>query len=239
MTSSRNEEVEAAEAAAAAFNATVSLRSYLSTHHLYAARYLAQDANERERALASRAPLFDVRHQGLVLASITESVAFVEAAINEVYADVAEGRGSYVGQLSADCCSHMSTLWEAAGDRLQALDKYNLALSFANKPRLEEGANPYQDAKRLIELRNYVVHYKPHERTTDDPHRHEGALKGKFPENALMSGSGKPWFPDQAFGAGCAEWAWRSARSLAAQFSKRMDLRLNYEVADFGDPLPN
>ncbi|MGI5457996.1 hypothetical protein ACQEWB_33440 [Streptomyces sp. CA-249302] len=238
MESGQNEGGEAAAVFAVAFDATASLRSYLSTHHLYAARYLAQDANERERALASRAPLFDARHRGLVLASVTESVAFVEAAINEVYVDATEERGSYFGQLSADCRSHMATLWEATGDRLQALDKYNLALSFANRPKLEKGENPYQDAKRLIELRNYVVHYKPHERTTDDPHRHEGALKGKFPENALMSGSGNPWFPDHAFGAGCAEWAWRSARSLAAEFSKRMGLRLNYEIADFEDPLP-
>ncbi|MFB9907477.1 hypothetical protein [Allokutzneria oryzae] len=61
----------------------MTMRSYLSTHHLYAARYAAEDARAREADRIGDRPGFDVRHRGHVLCAVIESVAFLEAAINE------------------------------------------------------------------------------------------------------------------------------------------------------------
>ena len=58
------------------------MRNYLSTQHLYAARYAAEDAQARE--VAKGQGVFDVRHRGYVLTAVVESVAFLEAAINEL-----------------------------------------------------------------------------------------------------------------------------------------------------------
>jgi hypothetical protein len=59
------------------------MRNYLSTQHLYAARYAAEDAQAREVACKGQG-VFDVRHRGYVLTAVVESVAFLEAAINEL-----------------------------------------------------------------------------------------------------------------------------------------------------------
>ncbi|WP_435272818.1 hypothetical protein [Streptomyces parvulus] len=235
---SGSEGVGVANAVGIASDVKIVLRSYLSTNHLYAAHFAANDAQDRENSLAGDENLFDLRHRGYVLTAIVESVAFLEAAINEIYKDAFEGRGSYSEELAEDCKNYMAALWGAAGDRLPVLDKYDLALSFAGKELLAKGEEPYQSARLLILVRNYVVHYKPHDRSTDDPHAFEKSLKGKFADNLLMDGSGNPWFPDHAFGAGCADWSWRAARSFAEEFGRRIDIRLNFQVADFSENLP-
>jgi hypothetical protein len=69
------------------------MRNYLSTQHLYAARYAAEDAQAREVAL-KRQDVFDIRNRGCVLTAVVESVAFLEAAINELYQDSTDGHPS-------------------------------------------------------------------------------------------------------------------------------------------------
>jgi hypothetical protein len=223
----------------AAESVRVTMRNYFSTYHLYAARYSAEAAQEREKSLTGRQPVFDVRHRGLVLGAVTESVAFLEATINEVFQDAADGHQSYVGGLGEACLGLMAALWSATEQgRLEILDKYDLALQFAGQQAFDRGSAPYQDARIVIRLRNYFLHYKPHDVAVDTDHSIGAALKGKFLPNLLMVDSGNPWFPDQALGAGCAEWAWRSTRALSDAFASRIGLRLNYQQADFGDPLP-
>ncbi|MDX2381291.1 MAG: hypothetical protein QNM02_16205 [Acidimicrobiia bacterium] len=46
-------------------------------------------------------------------------------------------------------------------------------------------------------------------------HDFDDMLKDRFPSNGLMAGSGNPWWPDHALGAGCARWAHASAEALA------------------------
>jgi hypothetical protein len=216
----------------------VVMRGYLSTHHLYAARYCAEAAQEREAELVGGESVFDLRHRGFILGAVTESVAFLEGAINEVFQDAADTHHSYIGVLEEPCLSLMAALWRATGEGyLEILDKYDLALQFAGQLPFDKGSAPYQDARVLLRLRNYLVHYKPHDVALDSVHSLGEALRGKFPSNQLMVGSDNPWFPDHALGAGCASWAWRSARGLTDAFASRIGLHLNYQ-ADFGDPFP-
>jgi hypothetical protein len=217
---------------------TIVMRSYLSTHHLYAARYAAEDAARREGA-HSGSSVFDIGHRAYVMSAVTESIAFLEAAINEIYQDAADEHASYVGGLDQACLRLMAGLWDATDrGRMDVLAKFDLALLFAGQERFDRGSAPYQDAALLVRLRNYLVHYKPEGVSYERPHRLGAALSGKFDGSAFMRDAGNPWFPDRALGAGCANWSWRSARAFTDAFASRMGLTLNYQQANFGDPLP-
>jgi hypothetical protein len=209
---------QAAFAAAEVGSPTITMRNYLSTHHLYAARYAAEAAEELE-ARHEGASAFNIRLRGLVLSAVAESVMFLEAPLNL-----------------------MAAFWEATeeGRRVgTVLVKYKWALKFCGQETFDEGSSPYQDVKLLIDLRNYLVHYRPQDVGHSlKPPKWVGGLVNRFPGNRLMTGSGNPWFPDIALGAGCAEWAWRSARALTDKLAATIGLELNYQVADFGNPLP-
>jgi hypothetical protein len=227
--------------AVAAGSPRITMRNYLSTHHLYAARYAADDAETIEAAYDATRSAFDLRHRAHVLSAITEAVSFVEAAINELFQDAADGHVSYVDSLGSQALSIMKELWTGTNEgRLRALEKYNLALLASGHNRFESGEAPYQAADMLVRLRNHIVHYRPYEAAADDLIKLGKQLQSFnwFRDNRLMTGSGNPWFPDHALGAGCAEWAWRTARAMTDEFSARTGLRFNYQQADFGDPLP-
>lgn len=122
------------------------MRNYLSTQHLYAARYAAQDAVAVEAAWRGHA-VFDLRHRGYVRTAVVESVAFLEAAINELYQDSAGGHASYIGTLSPECIRLMSKMWRSTDrGRLEMFEKFDLALVFAGQQRFNRGGAPHQDA---------------------------------------------------------------------------------------------
>jgi hypothetical protein len=180
-----------------------------------------------------------MRHQRFVLEAIIESVAFLEAAINEIFQDSGDAHSSYIEGLSEPCRKAMAAVWTATGEGfIETLDKYDLALRLAGHKPFDRASAPYQNVRILIRLRNHLIHYKPQYVSADTPHKLGKALNGKFPANRLMAGSGNPWFPDHALGAGCADWAWRSARYLSDAFATRIGLTLHYQQADYGDPLP-
>lgn len=78
------------------------------------------------------------------------------------------------------------------GRRVPDLE-YEMLLTFADVQPLDRGRQPYQDAALVVRLRNAVAHYQPEDLSADDPHKMEQALRGKFPDNELMAGSGNPW----------------------------------------------
>ncbi len=219
--------------------ARVTMRHYLSTGHLYAGRYAAENAQEREDALLQQAPLFDMRHFCSVISAVMESVAFLEAAINEVFQDVADNYQHHVSQLDSNCRELMAALWIATRNgRIDILDKYDFALRFGKHGGLDKARRPYQDVKALVELRNHIAHYRPEEVGVDIEHKLAEQLRGRFPRNALMANSGNPDFPSHLLGAGCANWSWRSARAFADEFALTMGIQLNHQRFDYGDPLP-
>ncbi|GGU46789.1 hypothetical protein [Lentzea flava] len=171
--------------------ATISVRSYLSTHHLYAARYAAEAAEELERKYAEPPSHFSIRHRGLVLSAIAESVMFLEAAINEVYQDASDELHSYVGQLDAGSLKLMAALWEATdSNRMRTLNKYDWVLKFCGHEPFDRSRSPYQPVALLIDLRNYLVRYRPENIGTGTESKLiktlGDGLHGRFPDNALM-----------------------------------------------------
>jgi hypothetical protein len=92
----------------------VSIRSYSSGHLLWTAQHEAELAGLVEAGLAGTVP-FSLEHRGYVLSSIIASVAFLEAMINELFQDAADGHApepdGYITPLSEECRRTMADVW--------------------------------------------------------------------------------------------------------------------------------
>lgn len=216
------------------------MRTYFSIAHIQAAAVFARDAWRVERQLAGE-PLNSENsiQDAFVLGAIFCSVAFLEASINELFADAASGiRGSNLQGLGETTISLMRRMWEQGiprTARYPVLQKYDIALEFAGKPTFGHGRPPYQNASFLVTLRNALTHYEPESilaHTSDpspveEPHRFEKLLKGKFAANALAAPS-DPFWPKQCLGHGCAAWAVASVVAYADAFYERMGIQPTY-----------
>ncbi len=108
---------------------TILTRSYFSSHYLWAAKHLAGLAGKTEEGHTG-SPRFDIGHRAYVVNSIMSSVAFLEAAINELYQDAFDGHESYIGLLPPQVRSLLGEFWAMIeGDSrptLSILDKLEL-----------------------------------------------------------------------------------------------------------------
>lgn len=213
----------------------VIMRTYFSSYHLWAARHfsvLASNAENEEGTL----PRFDIRHRAYVTNSIFSAVAFLEAAINELFQDIVDGHESYVVGLDIDGRRELSDYW--LKKRPSLLEKYAKALTCLRKCPFDRNHPPYSTAQLVVRLRNALVHYKPKSLGGGVEHDLAKELAEKFMDNGLMNGSGNPWFPNKCLGHGCAEWAVRSATVFADEFFRRIGVKPNYQRVEF-KPLPN
>jgi hypothetical protein len=215
--------------------ASVQMRAYFSSYHLWAAEHFAWLAQEAE---SQPGPVFKIQHRAYVTNAVLSAVAFLEASINEVFDDVADGHPSYVASLSDDTKRLLGGLWTGheSVERWRILDKYGVALLCAGKPFFDKGAQPYQDASLLVRLRNRLIHARPKTRESGDTDTLELCLSTRFSSNRLMANMANPYFPDKCLGAACSEWAVLSARAFADEFFSRLGTRPNYQAVDFGPP---
>jgi hypothetical protein len=213
----------------------VVLRGYYSGHLLWTAQHQAELAGQIEAAHAASESRFSIEHRGYVLSSIIASVAFLEAMVNELYQDAADGHASYVGSLPTECRRLMADLWRVGeAERLGAIAKCEMLLSLVGAS-LDRGDQIYENAKLAIAVRNTIVHYRPEDRSSDfAAHAMEKRLRGRFSDNALMAGSGNPWWPDHALGHGAAVWVNRSIKALADHVSDAIGIEPNYRRQETG-----
>jgi len=213
-----------------AFSAIVSTRAYFSSYYLWSAQHHARLAAEIEEAHPEGGgSLFSIRHRAYVLGAITDAVAFVEAAINEVLQDVADDHESYIQPLDKSARERLKGFW-AAGAMTSTLTKYEDSLRLCEQPQMPKGSAPWQDMAVLVSLRNELVHYKPADVSDSfEPSNLARRLGGKFANNVLMAEPGNAWFPDKALGAGSASWACLTARAFVDAWSGKLGLTLNYQ----------
>jgi hypothetical protein len=211
-------------------NAAVLQRTYSSKHHLWAAQHFARLARDIEDD-HNDPPRFDPRHRAYVTNAVLAAVAFLEAAVNEVFDDVADSHPGYVDPLPAECQRRMRDLWDDQMERQPVLEKYRVALLCAWCTSFNKGGPPYQDADLLTKLRNRLVHARAETQPTDKDKLMD-TLKSKFNPSRLMQNAANPYWPDQCLGAGCAVWAVRSATVFADEFFSRMKLSPNYKRPD-------
>ena len=101
-------------------------RTYFSAHHIHAAVHFAKQSGEIERDCRDR-PTFNREHRAAVIASVLASVAFLEAAINEVFADAKDRHLSYLDQLDQETLKMLAAYWES--DIFRA-ERYPILLKF-------------------------------------------------------------------------------------------------------------
>ncbi|MFE9582431.1 hypothetical protein ACFYO1_39070 [Nocardia sp. NPDC006044] len=205
----------------------VATRQNMATQHLWTARHAARKCGERESAVLLENRI-DLEHRSLTMSAVISSVCFLEALVNEAFADVADNAGrptTGTEGISDHAAAVMAELWNGAESlekRLSILEKYQLALVSAGKPRMDPGAMPYQGAKKLIDLRNALVHFKPAWEQVDVEHKLRKSVRDLFAEN--QQPVGLPWFPNRCLGAGCAEWSCAVSVKFADHWWEQMGL---------------
>jgi hypothetical protein len=211
------------------------MRNYFSSHLLAAAGQMARAAGESEDLHDVTGPSrFDLEQRSHVLGAILCGVGFVEAMVNELFQDALDEHappGSGIASLSVSTQAMMAEYWRATdkGQKGRALAKYQALLRFAGQPLLDEGAQPYQDANLAVQLRNAIAHYRPEDLSADEPAM-MARLKGKFPDNRLLTGSANPWWPDHCLGVGCARWVLDSVVTVADHVVEAVGANPNYSV---------
>jgi hypothetical protein len=157
------------------------------------------------------------RHRAFVLGAVTCSALSLEAYINEFYIDCTEGSSNLPEKFRGDSVlqSHWIVLEQV---REKTLVKFEAAVTrCAGKP-YDKSRAPYQDAVLLIDLRNFIVHYKSERDTELNKHaKLERQLTGKFPECSMYAANAL-WFPHRCLSAGCAEWSVKTAEALVDDF---------------------
>ncbi|HYI99226.1 MAG TPA: hypothetical protein VEX36_06045 [Thermoleophilaceae bacterium] len=209
------------------------MRSYFSTNFLWTALHTSRLVSELESAEGDR-PHFDMAHRSYAASSVIASATFLEAVVSELFQDALDGHAldgdGYLEPLRVEAVSAMAKVWRATsnGRSLDALEKWQWLLECCDRERLDRGAAPAQDAGLVIRLRNALVHFKPENVAADEEHELEKSLKGRFPDNYLMEGSGNPWWPSHGLGHGCSAWAVSSSRALADHVLAEVGIEPNY-----------
>lgn len=168
----------------------------------------------------------DLRSEHLAFTSsaVMQSVAALEADSWEV---VNHGPGHHLGTSPAnsEAIARIEPLAEIL-ESVDALRRYSAILHLLSKPSLDKGAQPWQDAKLLIRLRNEITHYKSRSGAEMDRAALYSALKSKsawgppfWPEKGVN------FFPLQCLGAQRAVWAVRTTVALITAVYERFGVK--------------
>ena len=119
-------------------------------------------------------------------------------------------------------------------DRAPALTRYQKILALAGQPVFGEDDRAFENVRDLVEIRNYLVHFRREWVTVSRDRARETAgesatekfekvLRKKFAANPLAA-KNAPFFPDKCLGHGCAEWAIVNSLIFVDEFFRRLGL---------------
>ena len=118
-------------------------RIYYSSHHLWAADRWASEAARIEREWEG-APRFSIEHRAFVTNAVFSAVAFLEAAINELFQDAYDEHLAYISPLSPAVRSSLADFWRIiaehnirARSRFGTTEKYEVALALTQNEPLD------------------------------------------------------------------------------------------------------
>lgn len=216
-------------------------RIYYSSQHLWGANRWAAEAQKIEES-EKATPRFDIEHRAFVSNAIFSGVAFLEAAINELFQDAYDDHLAYISPLDPGTRSALADFWRIiaehnvrARSRFGTTEKYETALALTQKEAFDRDSDLHRNVRLAIRLQNALVHYKPSTLMRIDKSGFEEELHGKFPLNPLMAGTENPFFPDKALGSGCARWTVQACRAYADAFFDEIGVVPNYRKIEFGD----
>lgn len=182
-----------------------------------------------------------LRHDAFILNSLFSSVAFLESTVNELYSDAADNAYFFTDEENEALLKKIGDKWnnENYFDRTPMINKYQKILEIAGKPLFDEQHPALANIRNLMEIRNYLMHYRrewiiiqdegvPDARKETKGEKFEKILKNKFLKNPLAP-AGLPYFPDKCLGHGCAEWAVLNSLEFTGEFFSRLDLPAPYD----------
>jgi hypothetical protein len=224
---------------------TIRFRDCFSVRYIQSAALLCRLGfliEQEYRKAGEIPPEAGLRHEAFILNSVLSSVSFLESTVNELYADAADEAYNFSDKRHEALLQLISEKWKNTRnfDRAPVLTKYQKILSIAEKNPFDEGDPAFANVRDLIEIRNYLLHYKREwvvvrngrtpqksEETTAD--KFEKALRKKFATNPLAA-KNVPFFPGKCLGHGCAEWAVVNSVIFTDAFFRRLDLPVPYEA---------
>jgi|SRR5271165_1086766 len=221
----------------------IGVRDYIASQHLYTARREAPLCRKREDQLLNDDNL-DRRHRSHAITAVFSAVAFLEAFINATWQDAAHREHTaYTNGIPEGALATMGELWngkDQAERMLSLLSKFQVALVCAGYERMDEGAEPFQSADVIVDLRNVLVHFKPQWHWSNEDLKFERRLKSLIrPESENRQPIGYPWFPNKALGAGCADWACKTSIDFARTWHDRIGLASDFDELYLMGPQKN
>ena len=173
-------------------------------------------------------------HKDLVIAAVLGAATFLEAMVNELFADASDNLETSgdrsLAPLSKKAICLMSDWWRETKQGVEGtLAKYQLLLEFNCQEKLDKGAEPYQSADLLLKLRNKLIHYRPETVYVGDSNRFENRLSGRFPGNGLVASKTSNYWLNCVLGAGCSQWSHETARALADEVVNRIGITPMYQ----------
>lgn len=223
---------------------TIRFRDCFSVRYIQAAALfcrLGYAIEQEYRGVPSVPPEALLRHEAFMLNAVLSSVAFLESAINDLYADATDGAYFFADEEHEALLRRISERWqnERNFDRAPVLTRYQKILALAGKPAFVEGDRAFDHVRDIIEIRNHLTHYRrewveirvtgaPRETEETTAEKFERRLRKTFAVNPFAPKS-LPFFPDQCLGHGCAEWAVVNSIIFTDAFFRRLDLPAPYE----------
>lgn len=221
-------------------NVTIHSRTYFSISHFVAAANFSRQARTIERMEnfeESQKMRYFSEHRGYVSSAVLLSVAFLEAAINELFSDCAANVEVVVKQLPT--ARDLALLWKHGVPKTakyRVIEKFDIALEASGKSKLDKKSALVREFELLVKLRNALMHYEPEsiltftngKRQQSEIHSFETAFKGKFKENPL-TGEANAFYPDKLLGHGCAWWAVKTSMAFYLHFCKNLNFIPNFE----------
>lgn len=216
---------------------SVKSRFYLSLLHIQSAALLSRRSGQIEKEYDGNfSNELTTEYWACVTASIFTVVAFLEATINEFFADAGEKHGE--NRLDSSTKALMAEEWKLISKdyNVRMMDKFDKALALAEKPKFDRGKQPAQDIALIVQLRNSLVHYYP-EWMNDETEAASmsitkkdfiRSLRGKFPTNPLVS-ENSPLFPQKCLSYGCTQWGMQSSIAYSDEFFARLGVPAPYE----------
>jgi hypothetical protein len=214
------------------FAPKINTRSNFAVSHLLAAHRAACEAHEIELANASadHGPWFDEMMR-LVPVSVVMAGAALEANANELIQDIIEG------SILSATKSRKLLLQDLKEDRSgSAIGKYRqLALLLDNEPDI--GNTYWNNAKLLVNFRNYFMHFKP---AWDYEDIHDGplarGLKVRIPIYRAYKDNFE--FPYGFLTYGCTKWSVQSVLAFSDHICALLGVKDKFSAAPLNFALP-
>lgn len=219
-------------------NFTVKSRHYFSIQHIQSAALFARQCYQVEQRYdGSFSSDLMADHWSYVTGAIFAAVSFLEATINEVFADTVDHPdGELASHLDAATKQLVADMWKLGilkTSRFKTLEKFQMALTLAKKPLLDSSRSPFQDVETLIIIRNDLIHFEPVWTSVEAEKTHKRILslqnENKFAFNPLITSAGNPFYPDKCLGHGCAKWAVTNSIQFVEDFYSRMGIPVLFD----------